>query len=262
MKISKVSLIYIIAVYIFLFSPLFVVIVSSFNADDVVQFPPKNWSLNWYGRALLNQDFLDSLIYSTQAAFFTMVFSMILGVPAALSIVRYSNRITKFARTLALLPLTFSHAIIGLALLEFFLITLRLQINMWCLVAGHTLICIPFVVQIVGSSIYGFNRTHEEAARTLGATPLQTMFKITLPIIKPGLVTAAVFSFIISFDDVGISLFLTAPGKVTIPIRMFQYVETHYDPTIAVISTFLIIYAMVMLVLLQRLGTLDQVFRG
>ena len=97
---------------------------------------------------------------------------------------------------------------------------------------------------------------------TLGASPARTLFRVTLPVVRPALITAAVFVFILSFDNVGISLFLSTPGRVPIPIRMFQYVDTQYDPTIAVISTFLIGVAMIALLFLQRLGTLDQVFRG
>lgn len=253
---------YTLFIYFLLLLPLLVVIVVSFNEGRFVKFPPSDWSFDWYRRALANDDFLDSFLYSLQVAVITTALSTVLGLLGSMGIVRSTNRTTRVARALSITPLTFPQVIIGLALLEYFIATMGVEITMWTLILGHTVITIPFTVQIITSSLYGLSRSYEEAARTLGASPLRTLVKVTLPIIRPGITTAAVFAFIISFDNVGISLFLSAPGSVTLPIRMFQYVETQYDPTIAVISTFLILYAMLMLLLLQRLGTLDQVFRG
>lgn len=251
-----------IVVYAFLLSPLVVVFVVSFNADQIVTFPPHALSLAWYQTALLNRDFADSFVYSIQVAAWTTALALAMAVPAALAMVRSPGPTTKLARSLALVPLTFPQVLIALALLEFFVAALGVRVSMWVLVLGHLVVTVPFVVQIVASALYGFNRSYEEAAMTLGSSPTRTLFKVTLPIIRPAVITAAVFVFILSFDNVGISLFLTTPGRVPIPIRMFQYVDTHYDPTIAVISTFLIGVAVIALLLLQRLGTLDQVFRG
>lgn len=252
---------YSLLVYAFLLAPLVVVIIVSFNADRFVVFPPKSWSLEWYPRTLLNRDFVDSFVYSVQTAALTTLVSLAVAVPAALAIVRNDNRLTRVVRAVALSPLTFPQVIIGLALLEYFLVTLRGDVTLWTLVLGHVVVTVPFGLQIISSALYGFNRSYEEAARTLGANNTQTFFKVTLPVIRPSVITAALFTFILSFDNVGISLFLSVPGSVPLPIRMFQYVETQYDPTIAVVSTVLILFAVLVLLALQRLGTLEQVFK-
>jgi putative spermidine/putrescine transport system permease protein len=251
-----------ILVYAFIASPLLVVFIVSFNADAVVTFPPSGWSVQWYKTALLNRDFLTSLVYSTQVALLTTTISLAVGIPASFTIVRRRSRVSEIARTLATAPLTFPQVILGLALLQFFGTTLRVEISMWTLVVGHVVITTPYVVQSISSALYGFNRSLEEAAHTLGASPIQTLLKVTLPAIRPAMLTAGLFSFILSFDNAGISLFLSTPGKVPIPIRMFQYVDTQYDPTIAVISSALMLYSFAMLGILQRLGMLGQVFGG
>jgi putative spermidine/putrescine transport system permease protein len=262
MRESRLLPLYSLLAYGFLLSPLLVVFVVSFNADAIVTFPPSGWSFAWYGRALLNRDFLESFVYSAQVAVLTTSINLGIGVPAALAIVRYPTWLTQIAGSLAVAPLTFPQVLIGLALLQYFVATLGFGVTMWVLVLGHVVVTLPFAVSTVSSALYGFNRSYEEAAATLGASPARTLLKVTLPIIRPALITAAVFTFILSFDNVGISLFLTTPGKVPIPIRMYQYVDTHYDPTIAVISTFLIGLAVLSLMVLQRLGTLEQVFKG
>jgi len=248
-------------IYLFLVSPIVIVVVVSFNASEFVTFPPRGWSVLWYKRALLNREFIGAFILSASVASMTTALSLIIGTMASLAFVRYRFFGRNFLKSLSVARLAFPQVVLGLALLQYFIST-GFGLGMKALVLGHVLVTLPFVVQIVSASLYGFDRSLEEAARTLGAGPVRTFLRITMPVIRPGILTAGILTFILSFDNVGISLFVSSAGTVTIPVRMFLYVQENYDPSIAAISTVLIAFAIVLVVILARLGTLEQVFRG
>ena len=129
--------------------------------------------------------------------------------------------------------------IIGIALLQFYSL-LKISGSFFGLVIGHVVITFPYVVRTVSASLYQFDEALEEAARTLGANQVKTFFKITLPMIRPGLIAGAIFAFIVSFDNVPVSIFLVGVKSTTLPVVIFSYIEYGVDPTIAAISTILI----------------------
>jgi len=258
---AKLPYLYIIIVYLFLISPLIVVVVVSFNASPIVRFPPEAFSLTWYKRALVDKDFIDSFVLSLVVAVSTSVLALLVGTLLSMAIVRYRFPGRTILRALSIAPLAFPHIVLGLALLSYF-IMIGVGLRLETLILGHLVVTLPFVVQVVSATLYGFDRSLEEAARTLGAGPILTFWKVTIPTIFPGMLTAGLFAFILSFDNVGISLFLSSGARVTVPVRMFQYVESQYDPTIAAISTFLVLFGILVVFVLVRFGALEKVFSG
>jgi len=261
-KLRRLGLpIYSVIVYALLLAPIAIVIIVSFNASEFVSFPPKSLSVVWYKRALLNEEFISAFSVSALVACITTGISMVIGTMAALAFVRYKFFGRNLLRSLSVARLAFPQVVLGLALLQYF-INIGYGLGTRALILGHVLVTLPFVVQIVAATLYGFDRSLEEAARMLGAGPVRTFLRITVPIIRPGVLTAGILTFILSFDNVGISLFISDARSMTIPVRLFLYVQENYDPSIAAISTVLIAFAVVLVLILARLGTLERVFRG
>lgn len=168
----------------FLAAPLIVVIAASFNEAPFLSFPPDRFSLKWYASVLKSQDFLDSFLVSMEIAVFAVLVALCIGVPASLAISRFQFPGSGLVRGLAMAPLTFPEVLLGLALLEFFVVVLEINLGLSTLILGHVVITTPFVVQIVTSGFTSFDISVEEAAYTLGASPIRTFFSITWPMMR------------------------------------------------------------------------------
>jgi putative spermidine/putrescine transport system permease protein len=170
-----------------------------------------------------------------------------IGVPAALCLARYRFRAREPLGNLLLLPLMVPGIVLGTSLYVFHVeasIATGLPIlgSIAALMAGHVLIVIPWTVRLVSASLAGFDRSIEEAAQSLGAPPMTTFFRITLPTIRPGIVAGALFGFVTSFGNLEMSLFLVGAGRTTLPIAILQYLEWKIDPTIAAVSVLQILF--------------------
>ena len=126
---------------------------------------------------------------------------------------------------------------------------------------AHTVITVPYIVRTVGATLAEIEPAFEEAASTLGANRVQTFFKVTLPMLRPGLIAGLVFSLIMSFDEFTVSLFLVGPGVMTLPLEIYYYTEFQMDPTVAAISTMLVAFTALVVVLLERFIGLRKQFQ-
>ena len=149
----------------------------------------------------------------------------------------------------------------GIALLQFFSL-FRTEPSFWRLVIGHVVVTLPYVVRSVAAVLAGLDRSLEEAAKGLGAGPFTAARLVTLPLIKPGVIAGAVFTFILSFDNVVVSIFLTTPRLVPLPIQIYNYVESSAKPIIASISTLQIAVIVAMLVVAERLVGFSRHYVG
>jgi putative spermidine/putrescine transport system permease protein len=131
--------------------------------------------------------------------------------------------------------------------------------SLWGLSAGHLLLVVPWSLRLIAASLAGLDRSVEEAALSLGATPFATVLKVTLPLIWPGAVAAALFSFVVSFGNVELSLFLVAPGYTTLPIAILQYLQWKIDPTIAAVAIVQVVLIGGVLLLTDRFVSLAKV---
>lgn len=253
-------------VYVFLLTPLVIVVLASFNSGEFLTFPPEGFSLRWYVSFFDSESFMGSLFYSLKVAIVCTIFSTVLGTTVALYVVRFSGRWREHLRLLILLPLLLPEILTAIALLFFYynfdaaMRALGLDMfvglfrnSMFGLLIGHVLITLPFVFLGISSSLYNFDMAMEEAARSLGAGRFTTFRRVTLPIIKPGIIAGSLLCFIISFDLFSISLLLKGIGVATLPIQLFDYVRWDYDPTAAAVATVSILITLVAIGLTEKL---------
>jgi len=227
--------------YIVILAPLIFVCWLSFFSNEIVTFPPSGYTLRWFAHIFDQNNFVSGFVTSLQVGIAAMIGGLILGVPASVVLARHRFPGRETLNTLLVLPLVVPGIVAGTAIyvfqIEIELATeLPLLGSLAGLVLAHIMITIPWTVRLLTASFAGFDRSIEEAALNLGATPVQAFLKATLPVIKPGIVAAALFSFVISFGNLEMTLFLIAPGQTTLPIAILQYLEWRIDPTIAAVS--------------------------
>lgn len=249
-------------VYLYLLAPIAIVVLSAFNAGDYLRFPPQGFSLRWFVRFAQSESFVQAFWFSLRLAVYATIASTVLGTMASLFIVRYARRARDALRLLMVAPLQFPAILTGIALLIFFYATGMGTRGMRPLFIGHTLVALPYVFLTVSTVLVGFNRSLEEAARSLGAGPLVAFRRITLPLIKGGIISGALFAFITSFDQFPISLLLISVGNTTLPIALFDYLRFSFEPTAAAVSTVSVLLSVAIVLLIQRLVGLEAVSWG
>lgn len=227
--------------YAVILTPLLFVCWLSFFANEIVAFPPQGYTLRWFAHIFDENNFVSGFLTSLQVGVAAMIGGLVLGIPASLVLARRRFHGREAFNTLLVLPLVVPGIVAGTAIyvfqIEIELATgLPLLGSRAGLVLAHIMITIPWTVRLLTASLGQVDRSIEEAAQNLGATPLQTFWHVTLPAIKPGIVAAALFSFIVSFGNLEMTLFLVAPGQTTLPIAILQYLQWRIDPTIAAVS--------------------------
>ena len=227
--------------YAVIVSPLVFVSWLAFFKNEVVSFPPEGYTLRWFRNILDQSNFVDGFLTSLEVGLVAMVVGLAVGVPASLALARRRFRAREPINTLLLLPLVVPGVVAGAAIYVFQVEAevrtgLPLVAALPGLVLAHVMITIPWTVRLVSASLIGLDPSAEEAAMNLGAGPVATFFRVTLPMVRPGVVAAAVFSFIVSFGNLEMTLFLIGPGRTTLPIAVLQYLEWRIDPTIAAVS--------------------------
>lgn len=241
-----------ILVYAFLLAPLVVVVLASFNSADFLSFPPRGFSLRWYRALWESEVWGDSFRLSLLLTVVVTPLSLIMGTLAAYALVRYSFPGRRIAETLVMAPLVMPQIVLGIALLNYFSL-LGLIDSMAGLILGHLVVTLPFTVRLVSISVHSLDPALERAAQSLGATPLQTFWRVTLPLLRPGIVAGAIFAAIISFGELAVTLLIAGARTTTLPLRIFNYTEYNFDPTINAVSTIFVVLALVLIVALDRL---------
>jgi putative spermidine/putrescine transport system permease protein len=238
--------------YGLLLAPALLVCAISFSAGDFLTFPPPGLSFRWYAALVSNADLMAALRNSAVLAAVVAVIALLAGGPAAYAIARLDfpgrGAIAGFLAAPLLLPTL----VLGLALL-LALQPVKLAATWPGLVLAHAMVAIPFAVRIMTTAFGAVPRDLEEAAWTLGATPLQAALRVTLPIAAPGAIAAGALCFLVSFDETVISLFLVGPRLSTLPVEMFRYAENRTDPLVAALAMTLILVALAVVLLVERL---------
>ena len=247
--------------YVFILIPLVCVILASFNYDSVQNVPPAQWSLRWYGEALGNANFMKGALTSLLVATVATLIATPIGVLGAFGVWKSKSRYKAALDAFFALPIIVPGLVTGISLLVV-LSAADAATGDVKLICGHILIVLPYVIRTTLASLSQFNPSLWEAGETLGATPAQVFWKIVLPIIRPGIVAGMIFGFILSFDDVNISLFLVDARTITLPISIMSYLQFNFDPSVAAISTLLIGVTFVSTLLLERLFGLKRIFAG
>jgi putative spermidine/putrescine transport system permease protein len=239
------------ATMLFILAPLLVTVAISVEASAFVTFPPRSFTLDWYGQVLADPEFRQSLAFSTLLALGATVGALALGIPAAFAIVRHEFPGRGAAEAMLLSPLIFPVLITGVALLQMFA-TLNSNSTPLNMLIAHVLVTMPYVVRTVSGSLLLADTALEDAARTLGANRSTVFRRITVPQIAPGLAAGALFAFMVSFDNFPISLWLADAQHNPVPILVFQRIASVFDPSIAAISTLMIVLSMGIVVAMER----------
>ena len=259
-----------ICVFTFLIAPLFVIIPLSFNAEQYIHFSdqmlalkPEAFSLRWY----------DDMIYGTKnpwglafrnsllIGFFATIGATILGTVAALGLSSRFMPYKALVMSVLISPMIVPLIISGSAIF-FFIAKIGLASTFPGIILAHIILGTPFVVITVTATLTGFDHSITRAATSLGSTPVNTFFKITLPLILPGVISGALFAFVTSFDEVVVILFLAGPGQTTIPIQMWTGLREQLSPTILAVATCLIIISVFILIIVELLRRRSERIRG
>jgi putative spermidine/putrescine transport system permease protein len=238
-------------VFGYLMLPVVVIALASFSRTSYLTVPPKGLTLRWFGAVLGDPEYVSAMVMSLILALVATAGSLVAGVAASYALIRRRVRGGALVSALLNAPLVFPGVVIGVALLQFYAV-LRLNGTLLGLAVAHVVITVPYVVRAVTASLQGIDPELESAARVLGASGPIAFFTVTLPLIRPGVAAGALFSFIVSFDNVPVSIFLLGPGQMTLPVKIFTAIEYGVDPSIAAVSTMLIALTGVGLAVAER----------
>jgi spermidine/putrescine transport system permease protein len=259
---------YLFLVLLFLYVPIITMAVMAFNASPLYELP-FHFSLIWFQSLASNARLLQAGANSVIIAVVNTIIATIIGTAASLAFSRYTFRGRSLMQLLLLPPITIPWLVIGTAMLVFFFWISNVPViseacrsilpGEYCsprskvtILLGHVALSLPYVIIVVSTRLADFPRAVEEAAATLGATPWQTFWRVSLPIIAPGMVAAALFAFATSFDQFVISYFLAPPGVTTLPVEIYTAIRKAFTPEINAISTIIIAVSMGIMLITAR----------
>lgn len=225
-------------VLLFLIGPFAIIIAASFSAGETLAFPPEGFSFKWIIKVFTVESFRESFAVSMFLAIGGTFAALLLGVPASYAMSRYRLPFAETVRTAVSMPIIVPGIIVGLALLRYFVVPFQLDILL-ALFFAHTALVLPYAVRVVSASLNNLRSEMEEAAVLLGSSRLGAFFRVVLPNIRGGILSAFILGFVTSFNQVPVSLFLSGPGVRTLPIDMLGYMEIVFDPSIAALSSLL-----------------------
>ncbi|MBL4932461.1 extracellular solute-binding protein [Clostridium paridis] len=241
------KILYGLLMYSFLYIPIIVLIAFSFN-ESKLNVTWTGFTLKWYRSLLENQGILVATKNSFIIALVSSVFAVIIGTLAAVGMYKYKFKGRSLLEGLLYIPVIIPEIVLGISLLTFFSYT-GIPLGMVTLILAHITFSIAYVVSTVKTRLDDFDKSVEEAARDLGATETQTFFKITLPIIMPGVMAGALLSFTLSLDDMIISFFAAGPESVTLPLKIFSMVKFGVTPEINALSTLMLLFTLIIILL-------------
>ncbi len=243
---SAIALLYIVL-------PLLIFVATTFGQTGYLTFPPHGFTLRWYGEALADPTYLAGFLTSLRIASSVAILSLLIGCMAAWGLVRWRFAGSDLIASLLLSPLALPGVVLAVGLTIFFSRHLGL-VGTSRLILAHLVICVPCVVRVLTPVLQRLDRSIEEAALNLGATPPAAFLLVTLPIIRPAMLAAAAFAFILSFDEVEMALFLASPREAPLTAVLYAAAQLAFSPPIAAVSAIMILIVASVLVLWQLAG--------
>ncbi len=231
----------------FLYGPILVLVVFSFNDNPVTTLPLRGFTLIWYERALTNEDMLAAIFNSFHVGFFAVILCLLIGVPSAFALDRFDFRGKAIFRRFALLPITLPGIVTGIAMLNMFR-AVGMDLSLWTVILGHGTALTAIVVTQVFARLQRFNRSIEEASSDLGARPWQTFLYVTLPNIRSAIIGTALLSFTLSFDEIPVTFFLVGREN-TLPMYIYSTIRRGITPEINAIGTLIVVGSLVLILL-------------
>jgi len=237
-------------ILIFLYLPIVVMIAMAFNRSPLYEMP-FTFDLVWFKALAYNQRLLQASWNSIWIACINAVTATTLGTLAAYAFARYEFRAKRLLQILLFPPITIPWLIIGTSMLIFFFWT-GIGRGLHAILLGHVALSLPYVIVVVGARFANFGPQLEEAAASLGATPWQSFWRITVPVLLPGITAAALFAFAVSFDQFVVSYFLAPPGTSTLPVEIYTSIRKGFTPEINAISSIIILFSMGLMLIVAR----------
>lgn len=233
---------------LYLLLPILFIVLLSFGSSRWLIFPPPGWTLQWYREFFSDPEWIGSILTSLKIAAIVTVLSVLFGLLAALAVTRGTFRGRSALQAFLLTPMIMPVVVLAVALYALFL---RTQLNgtLFGFIVAHLVIALPFSVIVIANSLVGFDRAIEDAAVVCGASPFQAKLRVTLPSIRLGLYAAAVFSFLCSWDEVVLAIFMASPSLQTFPVRIWTTLRQDLTPVIAAASSLVMLVTLTLLVL-------------
>ncbi len=239
-------------VLLFLMLPILVIIPLSFSDSTFLSYPIPGFSMRWYENLIQSEEWMRAAKNSFIIAPMATLLATVLGTLAAVGLNKADFPGKTLLMAVLISPMVVPVVVVGVGMYLLFA-QIGLSGSYTGLILAHAALGAPFVVTTVSATLQGFNHNLVRASLSMGATPLMTFFRITLPVIAPGLISGALFAFATSFDEVVITLFLAGPGQTTLPRQMFTGIRENISPTIAALATILILFSTALLLALEWL---------
>ena len=239
----KLSNLYLALVMLITYLPLLMVVVFSFN-DSKLTVGWKGFTLRWYQELFRDAALMEALGNSILLGVLSCLFAAVIGTLGAIGMAQVHFKTKGMTEYMSTIPMIVPEIILAMAFMAFFS-TLGLPFGMVTLVIAHTAFCIPYVFMMVKARLVGIDKSLEEAARDLGASPARTFWDITLPLIMPAVLSGCILAFAMSFDDVVISLFVTGPTLSTLPIKVYTQLKTGVTPEINALCTVILLVVII-----------------
>lgn len=242
---------YLVLLFLFLLAPAMIVLPLAFTAEQTLAFPPPAYSTRWFEEYFGSQIWISATVRSFGVAFATAILATVLGGMAALALARSNSRFGKLIFGLMLAPMIVPRIVIAVGLF-YLMAQMGLVASNIGLIIGHTLLAIPFTFIAIGAVLKGYDWRLDQAAATLGAGRLTVLRLITLPLLRGGVISAALFAFVTSFDELTIALFISGGLKSTLPKQMWDDMYLQLNPTLAAVSVVILVIVTAILLIAQK----------
>ncbi|MDR3376082.1 MAG: ABC transporter permease [Ancalomicrobiaceae bacterium] len=236
-----------------LLTPTLVVLVVSFTGGSSLKFPPPSWSIRWYVELFASAEIIDPALFSLKLALLATLVSTTLGTAAALGIARSRGWPARLLDALFMSPMVLPAMAFSLSLLVV-LNALGLRLSLGTLVVGHAIICVPYVIRMVGAAVQQLDPALAKCSFGLGASHFYTLRRITLPLISRGIIASGLVAFLSSFDNVPVSLFLADARTEVLPIKLWAILEGSLDVRVAAVSGVVVVATLVGLIVVERIA--------
>lgn len=247
-------------VYVFLLCPLVTVVFTAFSDTNRVVFPPRGFTLEWFEKAIHSSEFINSFVLSIQIASISVIIACVLGTMISLYFWKTGGKARAFFEMIFMSPIVVPTIISAVAFLQYYYLFGDVLTTFWKLCLTYAAIEIPYVIRTVTACLVGLDASFEEASLVLGASPVKTLFKVTLPCIKTGIVGGAVFSFFVAFDEAVIIMFMKNAKCITFPMRLYSYITESFTPLISAIATIFIIFAIIIIMIVEKTIGLSKLY--
>ena len=256
MKMKKWPFIYVGIITVITYIPIIMTVIYSFNASKLTSVW-EGFSLKWYEELFRDRDLREALVNSLVLAVLSCSCAVIIGTTGALGMHRKKSKLNDGVAYVAMLPIMIPEIILGMVFMSVFSL-MGLPFGMVTLVIAHTTFCVPYVYSMVKARLVGMDKSLEEAALDLGASPVRVFFDITLPQIVPAILSGVMLAFAMSFDDVVISIFVTGPKVNTLPVKIYTKLKTGVTPEINALATVMLAVTILLLVGSAMVGRIGQ----